>query len=170
MQRMPRLPRFFVPDLPVHVIQDGNDRAPIFGGRDFAYNCTREAILPMPYDDKNVLGGVLAPCSTSPRTGFYRDGCCNTGPEDLGLHIVCAQVTAEFLAFARAHGNDLVTPAPEFGFPGLKPGDRWCVCAATWREAFEAGVASPVVLAATHEETLAVIPLQALKQHALDVH
>jgi hypothetical protein len=83
----------------------------------------------MPYDDKNVLGGALAPCSTSPRTGFYRDGCCNTGPEDLGLHVVCVQVTAEFLAFARAHGNDLVTPAPEFGFPGLKPGDRWCV----WR-------------------------------------
>jgi hypothetical protein len=167
---MPRLPRFFVPDLPLHVIQGGNDRAPIFGGRDFAYNSTREAILPMPYDDKNVLGGALAPCSTSPRTGFYRDGCCNTGPEDVGLHVVCAQVTAEFLAFARARGNDLVTPAPEFGFPGLRPGDRWCVCAATWREAFEAGVASPVVLAATHEETLAVIPLQALKQHALDVH
>lgn len=124
----------------------------------------------MPYDDKNVLGGALAPCSTSPRTGFYRDGCCNTGPEDHGLHVVCVQVTAEFLAFARERGNDLVTPAPEFGFPGLTPGDRWCVCAATWREAFEADVAAPVVLAATHEETLAVIPLDALKQHALDVH
>lgn len=124
----------------------------------------------MPFDDKNVLGGVLAPCSTAPRTGFYRDGCCNTGPEDLGLHVVCTQVTAAFLAFARSRGNDLVTAVPEYGFPGLKPGDRWCVCAATWREAFEAGVASPVVLAATHEETLAVIPLEALKQHALDVH
>ena len=121
-------------------------------------------------DDKNVLGGTLMPCSNSPRTGFYRDGCCNTGPEDVGLHVVCAQVTTEFLAFARGRGNDLVTPVPEFGFPGLKPGDRWCVCAATWREAFEAGVASPIVLAATHEETLAVIPLSALKQHALDLN
>jgi uncharacterized protein len=124
----------------------------------------------MPFDDRNVLGGTLAPCSTSPRTGFYRDGCCNTGPEDLGLHVVCVQVTAEFLAFARSRGNDLVTPAPEFGFPGLKPGDRWCVCAATWREAYEAGRAAPVVLAATHEETLAVIPLDALREHALDIH
>ena len=123
----------------------------------------------MPYDDKNVLGGALATCSTSPRTGFYRDGCCNTGPEDHGLHVVCVQVTEEFLAFARGRGNDLITPAPEFGFPGLQPGDRWCVCAATWREAFTAGVAVPVVLMATHEETLAVIPLDALKQHALDL-
>jgi uncharacterized protein (DUF2237 family) len=123
----------------------------------------------MPPDDKNVLGGTLAPCSTTPRTGFYRDGCCNTGPEDLGLHVVCAEVTAPFLRFARSRGNDLITPAPEFGFPGLKPGDRWCVCAATWREAFEAGVAPPVVLTATNEETLAVIPLDALKQHALDL-
>jgi len=122
----------------------------------------------MAFDDRNVLGGALMPCSTSPRTGFYRDGCCNTGPEDVGLHVVCAQVTAEFLAFARERGNDLVTPVPEFGFPGLKPGDRWCVCAGTWREAFEAGAAPPVVLAATHEETLAVIPLHALQQHALD--
>ena len=123
----------------------------------------------MPMDDRNVLGGPLAPCSSSPRTGFYRDGCCNTGPEDLGLHVVCAEVTAEFLRFARSRGNDLITPVPELGFPGLEPGDRWCVCAATWREAFEAGVASPVVLAATNEETLAVIPLDALKQHALDL-
>ena len=124
----------------------------------------------MIFDDKNVLGGPLAPCSLSPRTGFFRDGCCNTGPDDHGLHVVCVQMTAGFLAFARSRGNDLVTPVPEFGFPGLVPGDRWCVCAATWREAFEAGVAAPVVLAATHEETLAVIPLAALKQHALDVH
>ena len=121
-------------------------------------------------DDKNVLGGILQPCSTSPRTGFYRDGCCNTGPEDVGLHVVCAQVSAEFLAFARTRGNDLVTPGPAFGFPGLKPGDRWCVCASTWREAYDAGVASPVVLGATNEETLAIIPLAALKQHAIDVH
>lgn len=121
-------------------------------------------------DDRNVLGGTLLPCSVAPRTGFYRDGCCNTGPEDVGLHVVCAQVTAAFLAFARGRGNDLVTPAPEYGFPGLKPGDRWCVCAGTWREAFDAGVAPPVVLAATHEETLAMIPLAALKQHALDLN
>ena len=124
----------------------------------------------MASDDKNVLGGILAPCSSSPRTGFYRDGCCNTGPEDVGLHVVCAQVTAEFLEFARARGNDLITPVPEFGFPGLKPGDRWCVCASTWRQAFDAGVAAPVVLMATNEETLAVISLAALKQHAIDVH
>jgi uncharacterized protein len=123
----------------------------------------------MPSDDKNVLGGTLSACSMSPLTGFYRDGCCNTGPEDRGLHVVCAQMTAGFLRFARSRGNDLITPAPEFGFPGLKPGDRWCVCAATWREAFEASVACPVVLAATNEETLAVIPLDALKQHALDL-
>jgi uncharacterized protein len=123
----------------------------------------------MPSDDKNVLGGELLPCSISPRTGFYRDGCCNTGPEDLGLHVVCAEVTDRFLRFACSRGNDLITPVVEFGFPGLKAGDRWCVCAATWREAFEAGVAPPVVLAATHEETLAVIPLDALKQHALDL-
>jgi len=97
----------------------------------------------MPSNDKNVLGGALSPCSTSPRTGFYRDGCCNTGPEDLGLHVVCAEVTAEFLRFARSRGNDLITPVPELGFPGLEPGDRWCVCAATWREAFEAGVHRP---------------------------
>jgi hypothetical protein len=123
----------------------------------------------MPFDDRNVLGGRLALCSAEPRTGFYRDGCCNTGSEDPGMHVVCVQVTAEFLAFARSRGNDLVTPAPRFAFPGLVPGDRWCVCAGTWREAYEAGVAAPVVLAATHEETLAVVPLDALKEHALDL-
>ena len=123
----------------------------------------------IPNDDKNVLGGPIAPCSTAPVTGFYRDGCCNTGPEDHGLHVVCTQVTGAFLEFAREQGNDLITPVPEYDFPGLKPGDRWCVCAATWRQALEAGVASPVVLAATHEETLAVIPLDALKRHALDL-
>jgi len=121
-------------------------------------------------DDKNVLGGALAPCSTSPRTGFYRDGCCNTGPEDVGLHVVCAQMTAAFLAFSKEHGNDLSTPAPEFGFPGLKPGDRWCLCVGRWREALEAGVAPPVILAASHEETLAVIALADLERHALDRH
>ena len=120
-------------------------------------------------NDCNVLGGTLALCSASPRTGFYRDGCCNTGAEDIGLHVVCAQVTRDFLEFARRQGNDLITPVPALGFPGLKPGDRWCVCAVTWRQAYEAGVAPPVVLNATHEETLAVIPLAALKEHALDV-
>jgi uncharacterized protein (DUF2237 family) len=118
----------------------------------------------------NVLGGPLQSCSVEPRTGFYRDGCCNTGPEDLGLHVVCTQVTAEFLAFSAAHGNDLSTPMPEVGFPGLKPGDRWCVCAGRWREALEAGVAPPVVLSATHEETLAVVALSDLKRHAIDLN
>ena len=123
----------------------------------------------MANSDLNVLGGPLAACSIDPVTGFYRDGCCNTGTEDLGLHVVCAQVTAEFLEFAREHGNDLITPMPAYGFPGLTPGDRWCVCAGTWRQAYEAGVAPPVVLQATHEETLAVVPLAALKEHALDL-
>jgi len=121
-------------------------------------------------DATNVLGGPLQPCSVEPRTGFYRDGCCNTGPEDLGLHVVCTQVTAEFLEFSAEQGNDLSTPMPEFGFPGLKPGDRWCVCAGRWREALDAGVAPPVVLAATHEETLAVVTLDDLKQHAIDLN
>jgi uncharacterized protein (DUF2237 family) len=118
--------------------------------------------------DRNVLGGPLEACSLAPLTGFYRDGCCNTGAEDTGLHVVCAQVTREFLAFARRAGNDLVTPVPEYAFPGLKPGDRWCICAGTWRQAYEAGVAPPVVLSATHEETLAVVPLDALRELALD--
>jgi uncharacterized protein len=122
----------------------------------------------MANDDRNVMGGILAPCSTTPLTGFYRDGCCNTGPEDLGMHVVCARVTRAFLEFAREQGNDLVTPVPEYGFPGLKSGDRWCVCAATWRQAYEAGVAPPVVLAATHEETLAIVPLEVLKELAVD--
>jgi uncharacterized protein (DUF2237 family) len=121
-------------------------------------------------DATNVLGGPLEPCSVEPRTGFYRDGCCNTGPEDLGLHVICTQVTTEFLEFSAEHGNDLSTPMPEFGFPGLKPGDRWCVCAGRWREALDAGVAPPVVLVATHEETLAVVTLDDLKQHAIDLN
>lgn len=118
--------------------------------------------------DRNVLGGTLAPCSLAPRTGFFRDGCCNTGPDDHGLHLVCAEMTAAFLAYSRAQGNDLSTPRPEFGFPGLKPGDRWCVCAGRWREAYDAGTAPPVILEATHEEALAVVPLAALREHALD--
>jgi uncharacterized protein (DUF2237 family) len=120
--------------------------------------------------DQNVLGEPLQVCSLRPRTGFFRDGCCNTGPDDFGLHVVCAQMTAEFLAFSREQGNDLATPVPEIGFPGLVPGDRWCVCASRWREALEAGCAPPVVLAATHEETLAIVPLDVLRRHALDLN
>jgi uncharacterized protein (DUF2237 family) len=119
-------------------------------------------------ESRNVLGGALEPCSTKPMTGFYRDGCCNTGYDDMGMHVVCVQVNAEFLAFSRKRGNDLSTPMPAHGFPGLKPGDRWCLCAARWREALEAGMAPRVVLTATHEEALAVVPLAELRQHAID--
>jgi hypothetical protein len=118
---------------------------------------------------RNVLGGALAPCSMAPMTGFYRDGCCNTGPQDLGAHVVCAEMTRAFLDHSRAAGNDLSTPNPAFGFPGLQPGDRWCVCAARWRDALKAGLAPPVVLAATHEAVLDIIPFDDLKKHALDV-
>ncbi|WP_322815976.1 DUF2237 domain-containing protein [Chloroflexus sp.] len=118
---------------------------------------------------RNVLGGPLALCSQQPLTGFFRTGCCDTGPHDVGLHVVCAQVTAEFLRFSRARGNDLITPRPEYRFPGLKPGDRWCLCALRWLEAYEAGVAPPVILAATHEAALTVIPRAVLLAHALDV-
>jgi uncharacterized protein (DUF2237 family) len=118
----------------------------------------------------NVLGGVLEPCSTQPVTGFYRDGCCNTGAEDIGLHTVCVVLTAEFLVFSRSRGNDLSTPMPQYGFPGLKPGDRWCLCASRWKEAFEADVAPQVVLEATHAVTLHVVPLADLKRHAFRPH
>jgi len=121
-------------------------------------------------DAKNVLGGSLQSCSLKPLTGFYRDGCCDTGPEDLGIHTVCAQVTADFLAFSKAQGNDLSTPRPTFGFKGLKPGDSWCLCAGRWYEAYRAGKAPKVRLAATHEETLAIVPLPLLKEHALDLN
>ena len=112
--------------------------------------------------DVNVVGGDLQPCSSQPLTGFFRNGCCSTGPEDLGSHTVCAVMTEEFLAFSRAVGNDLSTPMPAFGFPGLEPGDHWCVCAARWLEAHEAGVAPPVVLGATHVRALEVVPIEAL--------
>ncbi|GAB4550270.1 MAG: DUF2237 family protein [Phycisphaerales bacterium] len=117
--------------------------------------------------ERNVLGGTLAPCSTDPMTGFFRDGCCRTGPDDLGSHTVCAVMTEEFLAFTASRGNDLSTPRPEFAFPGLKPGDRWCLCAARWAEAREAGVAPGVVLEATHERALEVAPLEALHAHGV---
>jgi uncharacterized protein (DUF2237 family) len=117
---------------------------------------------------RNVLGGPLAPCSHRPKTGFFRDGCCNTGPEDRGRHVVCAQMTREFLRFSKLKGNDLSTPAPQHGFPGLGPGDRWCLCAARWQEALQAGMAPPVVLAATHEDALEVVTLGDLFEHAVD--
>jgi uncharacterized protein (DUF2237 family) len=118
----------------------------------------------------NVLGGVLLPCSTEPVTGFYRDGCCNTGAEDMGLHTVCAVMTAEFLTFSRSRGNDLSTPMPQYGFAGLKPGDRWCLCASRWKEAFDADAAPQVVLEATHAVTLRVVSLDDLKRHAYRPH
>ena len=116
---------------------------------------------------RNVLGGPLIACSTEPLTGFYRDGCCATGPEDQGSHTVCAVVTEEFLSFSKSRGNDLTTPRPQWGFPGLKPGDQWCLCAARWREAYEAGRAPKVRLDATHERALDLIDRGALEAHAL---
>ena len=117
-------------------------------------------------DARNVLGTELIPCSQDPVTGFFRNGCCETGPEDLGLHTVCAVMTKEFLAYSKTAGNDLSTPIPEYGFPGLKPGDRWCLCAPRWKEALDAGMAPQVVLESTHEETLAIVPLGVLKDYA----
>lgn len=116
---------------------------------------------------KNVLVGNLEECSRDPLTGFYRDGCCNTGPGDVGLHTVCVVVTAEFLAFSKERGNDLSTPNPAYGFAGLEPGDRWCLCALRWKEAFEAGAAPQVVLEATHISTLEFIDLEDLKKFAV---
>jgi uncharacterized protein (DUF2237 family) len=116
---------------------------------------------------RNVLGKDLAPCSQRPKTGFFRDGCCNTHASDFGVHTVCAEVTEEFLAFSKAAGNDLSTPRPEYDFPGLRPGDRWCLCAGRWLEAAEAGCAPRVVLEATHERTLELAPLALLQQHAI---
>jgi uncharacterized protein (DUF2237 family) len=118
-------------------------------------------------DDKNVLGEPLQLCCKAPMTGFHRDGCCRTGPEDHGVHSVCTRMTEEFLRFSAARGNDLSTPRPEYGFPGLRPGDGWCLCAARWKEALEAGVAPPVVLEATHEDTLRFVSLEVLRAHAV---
>lgn len=125
---------------------------------------------PRKQSQKNVLGGDLTGCSVRPLTGFYRDGCCNTGSDDRGLHTVCAVMTAEFLAFSAARGNDLSTPAPEYGFPGLQPGDRWCLCAMRWREALEHGAAPRVVLGATNAVTLKIVNLDDLKRHAIDLN
>ena len=128
------------------------------------------ATRPIRYDAgaRNVLGEELVPCSLDPVTGFFRNGCCETGPHDLGLHTVCAVMTAEFLAYSKMVGNDLSTPMPEYGFAGLKPGDRWCLCAPRWKEALDAGAAPQVVLEATHEETLAIVTLGVLKDHAVE--
>ncbi len=115
---------------------------------------------------RNVFGEPLLPCSTAPLTGFYRDGCCDTGPDDTGSHTVCAVMTAEFLKFSRSRGNDLSTPRPEFRFSGLRPGDRWCLCVTRWREAHRAGLAPLVVLEATHEAALRVVSLDELVAHA----
>jgi uncharacterized protein len=118
---------------------------------------------------KNVLGEPLEPCGLDPVTGFFRDGRCQTGPLDVGRHVVCARVSAEFLEFTKSRGNDLTTPRPELGFPGLQPGDRWCLSAARWKEALDAGHAPPIVLGATHEAALQVLRLADLKRHALDL-
>ena len=131
----------------------------------------------MPFDDpgvrrrpaRNVLGGPLAACAADPVTGFYRNGCCDTGPDDVGSHTVCAVLTAEFLAFSRSHGNDLSTPRPEFGFPGLKPGHRWCLCAPRWQEAFTAGAAPDVILEACHEAALEHCTIDDLKAHTAKI-
>lgn len=117
---------------------------------------------------RNVLGGELRPCSNAPLTGFFRTGCCETGPEDVGAHVVCARVTAEFLAFSRARGNDLSTPVPEAGFPGLSPGDQWCLCASRWKEALDAGAAPLVVLTATEQSALRYVTLEELVQNSVD--
>lgn len=116
---------------------------------------------------KNVLGTALMPCGTAPMTGFFRDGCCNTSDEDHGIHTVCAEMTEEFLEFSKEAGNDLSTPRPEFAFPGLKPGDRWCLCAARWAEAADAGKAPRVVLEATHARTLELVTLAHLRRFAI---
>ena len=118
----------------------------------------------------NVRGDRLEPCSMKPLTGFFRDGCCNTSEEDLGSHTVCVVLTADFLEFSKSRGNDLSTPRPEFGFPGLQPGQRWCLCAARWLEAYRAGTAPHVALNASNQAALEIVPLEALKQHAVDLH
>ena len=120
-------------------------------------------------DERNVLGGPLEPCGNDPVTGFMRDGSCRCGPEDVGLHAVCAVMTTEFLEQQRSVGNDLSTPRPEWFFPGLTPGDRWCVVAARWLQAYDAGAAAPVVLASTNERALEIIPIELLREHSVDV-
>lgn len=124
------------------------------------------ASTPQASTEKNILGSALRCCCQQPMTGFYRDGYCKTGPQDSGRHVVCAQMTEAFLTYTQAQGNDLSTPRPEYQFPGLKPGDRWCLCAVRWREALEDGLAPPVILEACHESALKHVTLEALKAHA----
>ncbi len=121
------------------------------------------------YKEKNVLGGELTTCSTKPMTGFFRDGCCRTSDQDLGRHVVCVEITGEFLEFSKNRGNDLSTPKPEFNFPGLKAGDRWCLCSMRWQEALEVGKAPCVYLQSTHESALKVLSLEDLKKYAIDL-
>lgn len=128
----------------------------------------RAAQKPGQMSEKNVLGGDLKCCCTNPITGFYRDGHCKTGPEDRGVHVVCAEMTEAFLTYTQAQGNDLSSPLPQFQFPGLKPGDRWCLCAARWREALEDGLAPPVVLEACQASALNYVTLEQLKDHAVE--
>ena len=118
-------------------------------------------------EPKNVFGNPLIVCGTDPMTGFFRDGCCNTGPLDVGTHTVCAVMTEEFLQFTKTKGNDLITPIPAYQFPGLKPGDKWCLCATRWKQALDAGCAPPVILKATHENTLKIVSLEDLELHAV---
>src|SRR6476469_8653114 len=127
----------------------------------------QERVRQQPSAQRNIFGEPLATCSERPVTGFYRSGCCHTGPEDLGLHTVCVEVTAEFLAFSKSRGNDLSTPRPEYGFAGLQPGDRWCLCAPRWQEALQAGMAPRVVLRATHAMALQYCRLEDLQRHAV---
>jgi uncharacterized protein (DUF2237 family) len=117
-------------------------------------------------ESKNILGTKLECCCNNPMTGYYRDGYCQTGPTDFGVHVICAEVTQEFLEFSRSQGNDLITPAPMYNFPGLKAGDKWCLCASRWQEALQAGVAPPVILASTHENALKYVSLEDLKKHS----
>jgi uncharacterized protein (DUF2237 family) len=135
--------------------------------RDTHLLSSHEALEAIMATASNVLGTELHPCSLDPMTGFFRDGCCRSGADDLGLHLVCAEVTEDFLEFSRSCGNDLVTPVPEFHFPGLKPGDRWCLCVLRWREALDAGVAPNVVLEATHISTLEFVDLEDLQDHSV---
>ena len=122
-----------------------------------------------PDNQQSVLDEPLSPCSTDPMTGFTRNGCCETGPQDLGSHTVCVQLTTEFLQYSKDQGNDLTTPIPEYNFPGLKEGDRWCLCASRWKEAYDAGVAPKVIMRSTHKNALQLIPFEALSSHALDL-
>ena len=119
-------------------------------------------------EQRNVLGGELQPCSFDPQTGFFRDGHCHTCPEDVGCHAVCVQVDARFLEYSQRAGNDLSTPMPQFGFPGLKPGDRWCVCASRWKQALDEGFAAPILLRSTHEAALQFVPRSVLEEHSID--